>query len=163
MKHIDSGSVYVGFPNIAQSQLNKSTLNMTMQQITNPTLNSVQLAQTSIAYNPSAYHPNLDGFQAALFLEDTEPNIQPFGYMDIPPIHATRATEIISNQTLTIANMDQFIAYNTLVYTSKTFRLALRGVTKLHEMKFPTATVNYNKVITMNGKPGRFFFRMPLC
>ena len=145
-------SVYVGFPNIAQSQLNKSTLNVTSQQITNPLPNSIQLAQTSIAYNPSSYHPNLDGFQAAFYLEDTEPNIQPFAYLNIPPIHATRATEIITNQTLNIANMDQFIAYNSLVFTSTVFRVGLRGTTKLHEMKFPTATVDFNKIVTMNGE-----------
>lgn len=122
-----------------------------MQETTNPLPNSVQLAQTAIAYNPSAYHPNLDGFQAALFLEDTEPNIQPFGYLNIPPIHATRATEIITNQTFNIVNMDQFMAYNALAFNSTEFRVALRGRTKLHEMKFPTATVDFNKVVTMKG------------
>ncbi|KAF2236598.1 hypothetical protein EV356DRAFT_442974 [Viridothelium virens] len=143
--------VYVGFPNIAQSQLNKSTLNITMQQITNPTPTSVQLAQMAIAGNPSSYHPNLDGFQAALFLEDTEPNIQPFGYIEIPPLHATRYTGITTNQTLNITNMDQFTAYNNLGLTTKTYRVALRGRTKLHEMKFPTTTVDFNQVVTLNG------------
>ena len=122
-----------------------------MQQITNPQPNSVQLAQTAIAYNPTSYHPNLDGFEGAFYLEDTLPNIQPFGYVNVPPIHATRATEITTNQTLNIANMDQFIAYNTLALNSTTYHVGLRGVTKLHEMKFPTATVTFNQLITLQG------------
>ncbi|KAI9665702.1 MAG: hypothetical protein M1821_003636 [Bathelium mastoideum] len=143
--------VYVAFPHIAQSDLNKSTLNVTMQQITNPLPNSVQLAQSAIAYNPSSYHPNLDGFQGAFYLQDTEPNIQPFGYVTVPPIHATRATEITTNETLNIVNMDQFIAYNTLALNSSTYQIGLRGTTKLHEMKFPTTTVQFNKIITLAG------------
>ncbi|KAI9684924.1 MAG: hypothetical protein M1822_005573 [Bathelium mastoideum] len=47
--------------------------------------------------------------------------------------------------------MDQFIAYNTLALNSSTYQIGLRGTTKLHEMKFPTTTVQFNKIITLAG------------
>ena len=37
----------------------------------------------------SKYHPQLYPFEVAFFLEDTEPDIKPFGYLDIPAVKAT--------------------------------------------------------------------------
>ncbi|KAI9695299.1 MAG: hypothetical protein M1820_008706 [Bogoriella megaspora] len=143
--------VYVGFPNIAQSQLNKSSLLITAQEVTEPTTDSVQLAQTGTAVNPSSYHPNLDSFTASYYLLDTQPNIIPFGNVSFPAVHAEARTTVSINQTFQILDQNQFLRYNQLTLSSKQLQVGVRGKTKLHEMKFPTANVDYNQIVTMNG------------
>jgi hypothetical protein len=145
-------SVYVGFPRIAQDQLNKSSLNVTSQEISDPTPDNLQLVQTAVAHNPSSYHPNIDAFQGAFFMPDTQPDIIPFGYLNTPGFHATEDATIFVNETFNVTNMDQFIRYNVALYTSDTFQVGFNGRVTLHEMKFPAATVNYNQIVTLKGR-----------
>jgi len=55
------------------------------------------------------------------------------------------------DQTLEILDMDKFIAYNTLVTQSETFRFALRGRTRLHLGALPVVSVDFNKAIETKG------------
>jgi len=143
--------IYVGFPNIAQHDVDDSSLIINSQVVTDPQPSSVHFNLNNTAKSSSMYHPHLDSFQAALFLENTEPDIQPFGYMTIPATHVQSEFAIIVDQTLNITDMDQFIAYNKLVMNSEVFRVAVRGRVGLHQTGLHKITVNYNKVITMNG------------
>lgn len=102
--------------------------------------------------NKSLFTPTLDSFNASLFLENTEPNIKPFGYITIPSVHALKVSFTEVEQDMVIVDKEQFIAYNKLVTSSKQFRVAVRGRTKLHLGALPVVTVDYNKAILMNGK-----------
>jgi hypothetical protein len=144
--------VYVAIPKKAQRDVNASTLEIQAQIISDPTPSSVHLKLVNIARSDSSFHPTLDEFEAALFLETTEPEITPFGYVTIPKTRVSHETTIVVDQTLTVTNMDQFIAYNKLVMGSDVFRIAVRGRTGLHQKGLSKIDVDYNKVVTMNGK-----------
>src|ERR1700753_2287152 len=125
---------------------------MESQIVTDPRPNVVHLKMVNRVTNKSIFTPTLDSFNASLFLENTEPNIKPFGYITIPSVHALKQVYTTVEQDMEIANMEQFIAYNKLVTSSKEFRVAVRGRTKLHLGALPVVTVDYNKAILMNGK-----------
>ena len=119
--------------------------------ISNPTEDTFQLDQTSIARSDSSYHPQLDAFNASLSIADGQSDAKPYAYIIIPAIHATKAATVLVNQTVQIADMEQFIDYSTLVVNSEELQLGVQGWTSLHEMSYPQTTVNYNKNVTMKG------------
>lgn len=136
---------------MAQSNMDSARIEITFQEVSSPTPNSFHLKQEIIIYSDSSYHPQLDAFRVALFLEDTLPNIKPFAYLDIPPTKATAKSIVLVDQDAKIADMDQWIAYNKRVLLSEEFRVAIRGRVGLHEMNFPATMVDFNKVATMKG------------
>jgi uncharacterized protein DUF3712 len=138
-------------PKIAQSDVNKSELYMEEQIVSNPRSDVVHIAMTNRVKNKSLFTPTLDSFNASLFLENTEPSIKPFGYIQIPSVHALKEVFTHVDQDMQIADMEQFIAYNKLVTSSKEFRVAVRGRTKLHLGALPVVTVDYNKAILQKG------------
>ncbi|KAI9813117.1 MAG: hypothetical protein M1827_004337 [Pycnora praestabilis] len=146
--------VFVGYPHIAQDGVNDSTLEVQSIVFTNPTSDSFHLQQNGMIYSNNSYHPQLDSFNASFFLEDTEPNIKPFAYIQLPAVHATNQAPCNVNQTVHIADLAQFTAYTAMVLKSAEYRMAIRGRTGLHEMRFPETTVNYNKVLTLKGLNG---------
>lgn len=139
-------------PHIAQQGINASGLTLFQQIVTNPTSTSVHLHMVTVSESNDTFHPTLSAFNASLFLEDTEPNIIPFGYIQVPETQALHEKTIIVDQELIIANMDQFTQYNKILLNSETIRVAIRGVTEVHEEAFPPAKINFNKVITSPGK-----------
>ena len=56
-----------------------------------------------------------------------------------------------------ITDLTEFTKYNALVLGSEEFELSIQGRTVLHEMRFPSTTINYNKTVTMKGKPTASF------
>ncbi|KAI9770302.1 MAG: hypothetical protein M1840_003461 [Geoglossum simile] len=148
---LTSGRVYVGLPNIAQQQVDKSTLEIKSMVVTNPTSHSVQIQQEAFLHSSSIFTPTLDAFPAALFLESTEPNIKPFAYLQLPKVRSTKSTLVSIDQTVKITDIDQFSEYTKTVMNSETFRVALRGRTVLHLGRLPATSVNYNEVLTFKG------------
>ena len=143
--------VYVAFPAIAQKQVNESTLEFKTLKLTSPTAHSFHLHQDQVLHSTSTYHPHLDAFNASLFLESTEPNIKPFAYVQVPATQALSSADITIDQTVEIADMDQFVQYSKLVMNSESYRLAVRGRPILREMAYPAIHVDYNQVITLKG------------
>ncbi|KAI9784120.1 MAG: hypothetical protein M1839_002624 [Geoglossum umbratile] len=142
---------YVGLPNIAQAQVNKSTLEVKNMIVIEPTKNSVRLQQEAFLHSSSIFTPTLDAFPVALFLENTEPNIKPFAYLQLPRVHSSKSTPVNLDQTVSITDIDQFSEYTKAVMNNEKVRLALRGRTVLRLGKLPPATVNYNEVLEFNG------------
>ena len=68
-------------------------------------------------------------------------------------MHATKETITLISQTVQIVNADEFAKYNALVVGSEEYQLSIQGKTVLHEMRFPSTTVDYNKTVTMKGPP----------
>ena len=140
-------SVYVVFPKIAQDGVNSSTLDIQSLIITNPTNQSFHLHQTNIVKSTSKYHPQLDQFNASLSLEGSDP----YADISIPPVHATGTATSTIDQDVQITNLDRFTEYSIALLNSEQVNLTVHGRTGLHEMRFPTTTVNYDKVVAMNG------------
>lgn len=143
--------IFVGMPNIAQRGINDAELDLESQVVTNPRPGVVHINMTTISHNKMIFHPTLDAFNASLFLENTMPDIKPFGYITIPKLTARASTPVVVDQELVIADQDQFAKYNIMVLNSATYRVAVRGKTNLHLGAFPVVPVNFNKVITSKG------------
>jgi Protein of unknown function (DUF3712) len=145
-------STYVAMPRIAQHDINDASLHLDVQIVSDPKPNTVKLHVVNTAESKSWFTPMLDAFNASLFLEATEPDIKPFGILEIPRLHATHTFLTVVDQVMEILDMDQFIAYNKLVTSSESFRFALRGRTKLHLGGLPVVGVDFNKAIETKGK-----------
>lgn len=127
-------------------------LDVTYQGIADPRPNSIQLTLKTSIISHSSYTPIVDSFNGSFFLENTEPNIKPFGYVEVPRTQAEAVTNVTVQQRMAIADMDQFIAFNKVVMNSEEFRVALRGKTQVELNGLPHYDVDYNKVATMKGK-----------
>ena len=123
-------------------------------ELTNPTGESFHLHQNQVLHSYSQYHPHLDGFNASLFLEDTEPNIIPFAYVQVPPVQALSSAPVTIDEDIQITNLAQYTLFTKMVLTNEEYRLAIRGRPVLHEERYPARAVNYNQVITMKGLNG---------
>ena len=99
----------------------------------------------------SRYHPELDSFNASLFLEGTEPDIKPFAFVQVPKTKALPESPITIDQVVPIADLTQFTNYAKLVLASETYRLAIRGRPTLREGSYPAIKVDYNEVVTLKG------------
>lgn len=139
--------IYVGIPNIAQHDLNKSTLEVTSQEITNPAPDGLHLKLVSVAKSSSKFHPKIDPFNASLSLKDQEP----FIYLNIPGTQVEAETNIVVDQDVKFASSDQFVEYNKLVMGSEEFEVYFSGKTKLHQKGLSAISVNYDKTVTMKG------------
>ncbi|MCJ1416793.1 hypothetical protein MMC32_003131 [Xylographa parallela] len=139
--------VYVGFPHIAQSGIDNSTLNLTAVSITDPTASSFLIHQASLITSSSAYHPQLDAFNASLALLGQAP----YAYITIPALHATATATADVTQVVQIANLTAFAAFTTALLTNEMVSLQVSGTTALHEMAFPATTVTYNKTVQLSG------------
>ena len=103
--------------------------------------------QTAVIGNKSPYHPNLDAFNASLSLDGGSP----YAYVQIPKVHATKQAASIVDQDVAIANLMAFTDYTMQVLQNEDVKVKVKGRTPLHEMRFPTTTVDYDKTATMKG------------
>ncbi|MCJ1464196.1 hypothetical protein MMC07_002809 [Pseudocyphellaria aurata] len=142
-----AGRIYVAFPRISQDGIDDSTLEIQSLTLSDPTPESFHLEQTAIVGNDNRYHPRLDAFNASLSLDG--PEDKPYAYIELPAIHATAIATSYVNQTVKITDPEAFMNYNRITLINEEVKVAVRGRTPLHEMRFPTTTVDYNKVVTL--------------
>jgi len=57
----------------------------------------------------------------------------------------------VIDQDVIIKDQASFADYNVAVLQQEKVNVNLKGRTKLHEMRFPDTTVDYDKTVTMNG------------
>jgi len=115
--------------------------------LSNPSETAFHLHQVSTSLNDSPYHPHLDAFNASLALEGSSP----YAYVTIPAIDAEANSTVIVDQDVAITDLKAFTDYNIALLQNEKVNIAIQGSTSLHEMKFPTTTVNFNKIVTING------------
>jgi len=145
-------SVYVGYPRLAQREVNKSVLNITSMSLSDPAPDSFTLELESVLSTTSKYHPELAAFNGSLHLNDSD---TAFAYLDIPKVKAENGTESHVNQRVQIADMAEFTRYTMTVLGTEQFAIYLKGRGGLQQGGLPKTTVNYNKEITMKGKSSR--------
>lgn len=147
----DTPSIYLGFPKLAQKNVNDSTLEIQSMVLTNPTPHSVDLQQQSVIRSSSPYHPNLDAFNATLSIVDGSSDKPPFASVELPSVRASSDTQVHINQTLPISDVAQFSDFAKVVLASKEYKLAVRGRTGLHQSGLQATTVDYDQVVTLKG------------
>jgi hypothetical protein len=141
--------IFVAIPHKAQSDLNKSTLEVTEQDVTSPSSDGIHLKIVSKARSGSSFHPTIEGFKAGLHLDGKED----FLMVDVPEVKAEAETDIVIDQDVKFASLDAFKEYNKVVMDSETFDVYLTGKTKIHQSGLHAISVDYNKKVTMKGKP----------
>ncbi|KAI8939913.1 hypothetical protein NX059_003642 [Plenodomus lindquistii] len=139
--------IYVGIPNIAQSELDDSTLEVTSQEVTNPSADGIHLKIDNVVRSDSNFHPTIESFRAGLSLKGQEP----FLYVDVPEAKSEKETYITIDQDLKFPSNERFTQYAMTALASDTFEVHMDGKTKLKLSGLPKMSVNYNKVITMKG------------
>ncbi|KAF1812396.1 hypothetical protein P152DRAFT_466711 [Eremomyces bilateralis CBS 781.70] len=152
--------IFVAFPKIAQKEVNKAEVVLVSEVVTDPTPDSVQLKLVSRVLSDSKYHPKIDAFEAALYLEDTLPDIIPFVYVTIPEMISKSDVTAVVEQRVTIANQEQFARYNKLALASEKFNIGLQGRPKIHVGKLPVTTVDFNKIVESKGLNGLAGFKI---
>lgn len=140
--------IFVAIPKKAQHDLNASTLEVTSQEVTSPAPDGIHLKLVTTARSGSKFHPTIEAFRAGLSLEGKEP----FLYIDVPETKANAETQIVVEQDLKFASLDQFVDYNKVVMGSEEFDVSMNGKTKLKLSGLRAMSVDYNKKITMKGK-----------
>ncbi|PGH07226.1 hypothetical protein AJ79_06330 [Helicocarpus griseus UAMH5409] len=140
--------IYVGYPNIAQSDVNKSTLTINSMEITNPAPESFDIKVDQTIGSKSKYHPILDAFNATVALAGTD---KPFFTLEVPSIKAVDGANAVIDQRVVLKDLQPFIDYSIKVMKSETLDIEIKGETGLKEGALPKTTVDYNKVVTMKG------------
>jgi hypothetical protein len=143
---------YVALTPIAQGEINKAVMTITEQIVADPKPDMITLHVVSQIETHSIFKPDIESFNVSLFLEDTMPDIKPFGMITIPQVHADPIIKQTVTQQVRILDQEQFNKYNLLVTQAKSFRLALRGKTRIHLGALPVSPVNFNKVVDVVGK-----------
>lgn len=139
--------IFVAIPKKAQHEINASTLEVTSQEVTDPTEEGVHLKLESVIRSGSSYHPTVDSFTASLSLEGKEP----FTNIVIPEAKSEAETHITVDQSVKFASLSAFSEYTKTVLGSEKFNVYLNGKTKVHLKGLPGMDVDYNKVVEMKG------------
>lgn len=142
-------SIYVGYPNIAQNAINKGSLGVVSESITNPTPDAIDLDLQSVVLTHSKYHPQLDAFDASFHLEGSD---TPFIQFRAPAVKAVNGTPTHVHQRVQIQNLDAYTEYTIATLLNEELTVHLRGKGGLKQGGLPRTTVTYNQKITTKGK-----------
>ncbi|MCJ1361358.1 hypothetical protein MMC16_000456 [Acarospora aff. strigata] len=143
--------VFVGFPRIAQSNVNDSTLEIQSMIITDPRPQSFHLKQRSLIRSDSSYHPLLDAFNATLSIQDGGTARPPFATVELPAVHPAAETPVDLDQNVQVTDLGQYTNFAKVVLASEEYKLAVKGRTGLHQKGLRAITVGYDKVVTLKG------------
>ncbi|KAI2793271.1 hypothetical protein POX_b03324 [Penicillium oxalicum] len=140
--------IFVGYPNIAQDQVNDSTLNITSMIIADPTPDSFRLIQTQVLGSKSSFHPKIYSFLASVSLAGAA---RAFTSVQVPEVTSRDGVEISMNQTVDLSNADAFGDFAKSVMLQEEVQLEISGRPQLQQGSLPKTTVNYDKTVTMKG------------
>ncbi|KAI1611814.1 hypothetical protein EDD37DRAFT_465490 [Exophiala viscosa] len=143
--------VFVAYPHIAQSEINKSRLVVTSQSLLNPAPDAFDLQLNSVFLSNSSLHAQLDAFKADLCLEGSD---VPFAQLSIPALKAANGTEENVSQRVQIQNKQQFYDYAKTSLLSDEYVVYIKGKGGLKYGKLQKTTVNYNEKIVLKGMNG---------
>lgn len=134
---------------MAQSNVNDSKLHVTAESILNPAPDAFDLDLTSELETHAKYHPQLDAFEASLYLQDSD---VPFATFTTPAMKANNGTVSNVQQRVQIQNQTEFTRYAMLTLASETYTVYLRGNGGLKQGSLPKTNVDYNQEIELNGE-----------
>jgi hypothetical protein len=145
--------VYVGYPRIAQDDVNKATLNVTELIFSDPTPSSIHINQTQVLGNKAIYHPTIFAFNATIALVGATGAAATLATVPIPQVGAEDGAIINVDTTLALnTSSDAVTNFTEAVLGKDTFELNFYGRPDLKEGPLPTNTVTFNKTVTMKGE-----------
>ncbi|KAL1977121.1 hypothetical protein VTN31DRAFT_3403 [Thermomyces dupontii] len=149
--------VYVGYPRIAQHDVNESSLEVISLSFTNPRPNAVHANQTQRLTNKSKYHPKIYSFNNTISLltgEDDSPNPEPITWAIVPEFQANDGELIIVDTDLQLDNIDAATKFTGTALSQDEFQLRLYGKPDLKQGGLPKINVEFNKTATIKGLNG---------
>ncbi|GIC94233.1 DUF3712 domain-containing protein [Aspergillus udagawae] len=138
--------VYVGYPNIAQGDINDSTLEIKEMIISDPTPESFVLDQTQVIGTHSIFHPTIYAFDATVSLLGAA---SAFATVRVPQVKANDGTVVHISQSLDLSDVGAFGGFATAVMQNEEIKLNIYGKPDLKEGGLPKTDVTYNKTVTM--------------
>jgi hypothetical protein len=143
-----SDSVYVGYPRIAQGDINDSTLDVTSMEISDPSPDGFHLNQKQVIGSGSAFKPKLFSFDADVSLLGSSK----FAVVTVPEVQGRDGYVVDIDQWVDLSSVEDFEAFSTAVMMNEEFKLNIYGEPRLKLGALPTIDIDYNKTITMKGK-----------
>jgi len=140
--------VYVAYPNMAQQDVNRSTLEITSMKIREPTPDSFHVEITQVLGSKSPFHPYLDAFNASVHMAGSS---VPFATLLTPRAKAVDGAKGTISQTVMLPNVEAFTNFSTAILLNEKVNLTLWGKTGLKLGGLPKTIVTYNKTVTMKG------------
>lgn len=146
-----SDSVYVGYPRIAQGDINDSTLDVTSMEISEPSPDGFHLNQKQVIGSGSTFKPKLYSFDADVSLLGSPK----FTTVTVPDVQGRDGYVVDIDQWVDLSSVGDFEAFSTAVMMNEEFKLNIYGEPRLKLGALPTIDIDYNKTITMKGKTGK--------
>ncbi|KAL4872711.1 hypothetical protein BDV12DRAFT_125223 [Aspergillus spectabilis] len=139
--------VYVGYPNIAQGDIDDSTLSVESMEIGDPAPDGFHLTQRQVIGSGSIFHPRIYSFDAEVSLLGSPP----FATVRVPDVRADDGVEVHIDQWLDLSDTGAFADFSTAVMMNTEFQLNVVGKPRLKLGALPTIDVDYDKTVTMKG------------
>lgn len=141
--------IYVGYPRIAQDDVNNASLNITNLVFSDPSPTSIHINQTQVLGNKAIYHPTISAFNATIALVGAT---APLATVAIPQIQAEDGAVITVDTTLSLENsVDAVTNFSIAVLGTEMFELNIFGQPQLKEGPLPSNMVTFNKTVSMTG------------
>lgn len=149
--------IFVAYPRIAQGDVNKSTLDITRMEISNPTPDSFHLAQAQTLGSKSFFHPTIFSFGAAVSLAGS---FRSFGSVTVPQVKAENGVTVRIDQDLRVTDKTALVDFAKTALLNETVGLNVHGKPKLRLGALQKIKVTYDKTVRIKGIPP--FSRPPL-
>ncbi|KAJ5226499.1 hypothetical protein N7468_007724 [Penicillium chermesinum] len=152
--------VYVGVPHFANAYINKFQYNETGLAITNPRPNAIHLSQKSKIATGGGFtgSGHLEPFNASLREPSTN---QEFAVFSVPEIEFSGSVELDIDQDLELLCVDCMSQLAIAAATNQSLSVLVRGTPDLKYGALPTAHLNIDKTIKMNGYNVTEFLNSP--
>lgn len=138
-------------PALGQAGVNQASVELVNMVAAAPRPDRLHLGLEALLRSDNIFHPTIRPFDTALFLEDTMPDIKPFGHVTIPQLVSKKRVAINLETDLLIENMEQFTRYISNLVSLPEARLAMRGKPSVKLGALPAFNVDFNKVVTQRG------------
>lgn len=139
--------VYVGYPRIAQGDINDSTLDVTSMEISDPSPDGFHLNQKQVIGSGSTFKPKLFSFDADVSLLGSSK----FAMVTVPEVQGRDGYVVDIDQWVDLSSVEDFEAFSIAVMMNEEFKLNIYGEPRLKLGALPTIDIDYNKTITMKG------------
>lgn len=146
----DHRSLFVGFPKIAQAQVDAAQVEIHKIKITNPTPTSFHIVQQGFSNSDSSFHPYLDPFDVSLSIAGAASS---YAKITLPGLTSDSHVPVHIDQDVQILDVQAYADYNVKVLTSMSFSQRINGTTKVHQSGLPAVSVSYDKNVTVSGMP----------
>ncbi|KAF5022110.1 hypothetical protein F66182_5856 [Fusarium sp. NRRL 66182] len=143
--------ILVAVPKIAQSKINEAELDIQSVRILNTEENGYQMEIDSSITTDGKIHAKVDPFEAEMYLEDWPAHV-PFASVNMPETSSSKYQVVNVNQSVQIADMDEFTRFNIWFHNNETVRVTISGKTKVKPAGLPRKyDVTFKKTVDFKG------------